>query len=113
MIADGLMQKFKDAALLLTAGGDGAPDAFAPLLPAFTACALCDMAVQHDKTYRLLGEIIRWLQPRCVNKAKIGICVLAEAFRQVPGRLMFRSLQSGGHQFITSLLQGFLERMFQ
>ena len=81
------MQEFKDAALLLTAGGDGAPDTFAPLLPTHTARSLRNMAIQHDKAYRLLGEIIRWLQTRCVNKAKIGICVLAETFRHVLGWL--------------------------
>ncbi len=60
MIADGLMmQEFKDTALLLTAGGDGAPDAFAPLLPSHTACSLRNMTVQHDKADRLLGDIIR------------------------------------------------------
>jgi hypothetical protein len=81
MAADGLMQEFKDAALLLTAGSDGAPDAFAPLLPTHTACSLRNMAIQHDKTYRLLGEIIRWLQPWCVNKTKIGIRFLTKTFR--------------------------------
>ena len=53
------MQEFKDTALLLTAGGDGAPDAFAPLLPSHTACSLRNMTVQHDKEDRLLGDIIR------------------------------------------------------
>ena len=93
MIADGLMQEFKDPASLLTAGGDGTPDAFAPLLPSHTACSQRNVAIQHDKPYRLLGEIIRWLQARSGDNAKIGICVLAETFRHVLVRFMFRGLQ--------------------
>ncbi len=54
MIANGLMQEFKDAALLLTAGGDGAPDRFAPLLPSHTARSLRNMAIQHHKANGLL-----------------------------------------------------------
>ena len=40
VVADGLIQEFKDAALLPAARGHGGPDAFAPLPSAFAACAL-------------------------------------------------------------------------
>ena len=40
MVADGLRQEFKYAALLPAARGDGGPDAFAPLPSALAACAL-------------------------------------------------------------------------
>ena len=49
VIADGLVKEFKDATLLLSAGGDGGPDWFTPLLPSLTVSSLRDMVIQHDE----------------------------------------------------------------
>ena len=49
MIADSLVKEFKDSTLLRSAGGDGGPDWFTPLLPSLTASSLRDMVIQHDE----------------------------------------------------------------
>ena len=60
MVADGLMREFKDAALLLAADGSRGPDGFAPLASAFAACALGDLAIEHNKADRLFRQVLGW-----------------------------------------------------
>ena len=109
MIADSLVKEFKDAALLLSAGGDGGPDSLTPLLSSLTASSLRDMAIQHDKADGLLGQIIVRPKAWCRDKSKTGFPVLAEASCHVLGRFVFRGVQARNRQIIAGLFQGLSE----
>ena len=73
MVVDALIQEFKEATLLLDAGGDGRPDSLTPPLPTLAACPLRDMAIQHDKADGLFHQIIGWLKAWRRGKSKIGV----------------------------------------
>jgi len=68
---EGLAEEVEDSAFLLTAGRKDRPDALAPLLSAFASRALGDVAVDHNMPNRLFGLIVRRLNPRRGQEAKV------------------------------------------
>ena len=80
---EGLAEELEDAALLLTADRQDRADALA-LLPA--AGALGDVAIDHEMANGLLGLVVRRLNPRHRQEAKVVVGpATAKARGQRPG----------------------------
>ena len=78
---EGVAEEFKDTATLLAAGCDHRPDAFTATLSAFTTGSLRDVTVDHDMPNRLFRLVVRRLDPRHRQEAKVIVrlpyCVLS------------------------------------
>ena len=57
----GLVDKVEDVAVLLFAGGDGGPDAFAPAHAGLAPRSLRDAAIDHRMANLAFGAIVRRL----------------------------------------------------
>ena len=77
------MKERKYAVALLDAGREHRPGAFAPSHAGVAARALRDAPVDHDMPNRLLGQIVRRLDPRVGQEPEVVLRLCAaKAFRQ-------------------------------
>lgn len=83
------MQEFKDATTLLSAGGDGGPNASGPNAADRAARALRDAAVDHHETNGLLSQVVRRLDSWRRDKLKVGVALFAKTFGEILSRLRF------------------------
>jgi len=86
MSIEGLAEELENATPLLAAGRQDRPDPFTPALSARTTRSLRDMTVDHDVPNRLFGLIVRWLNPRRRQEAKVIVRLgAAKPLGEVPG----------------------------
>ena len=64
------MDKIKDIAVLLFAGGDGGPNAFAPAHTGLAASPLGNTAIDNRMTNLAFGAIVGWLDIRLGQKTE-------------------------------------------
>jgi len=92
MSLDRLAYKIECVSALAGTGCQYSPYAFAPKPAVFAASALCNIAVYHNKPYRLLSEIIGRLNARRCDKSEISIAMCAKAIRQILSLTTFRNI---------------------
>ncbi len=72
---DGLAKVVEHGSVLLGAGGNGSPDAFAPLSAAPASGALGDAAVDDYETYGLFRQVVGRFDARRGDEAEVGFTV--------------------------------------
>ena len=78
-----LVKELEYRTALLGTGGDGCPDALAPVAAAESSCTLGDLAVNDDKSNGLFGEVVRRPNSRRRDEFEVGLSVFAKAFSDV------------------------------
>ena len=77
------MQEVEGRLILLGAGGRHGPDAFAPALAVWAACALRHFSIDDHEADRSLGEVVRRLNAGGGDESEVGVAVLAETIGHV------------------------------